>query len=63
MKNPESTQRELITAAALAKELGTSPQTVNSWCRKGIIKPYIAVGRIVRFEKETTIAALKNLPK
>jgi hypothetical protein len=49
---------ELLTPAQLAREINTTPQTVNTWHRDGIIPAKIAVGRIVRFDRTDALEAL-----
>lgn len=49
---------ELLTPSQLAREIRTTPQTVNNWHRAGIIPARIAVGRIVRFDRREALAAL-----
>lgn len=49
---------ELETPREIAVALKTTPQTVNAWHRKGIIKARISIGRIVRFDRREVIDAL-----
>jgi hypothetical protein len=49
---------ELETPREIAKALRTTPQTVNTWHRKGIIPARVSIGRIVRFDRREVIAAL-----
>lgn len=49
---------ELDTPASLARVLRTTPQTINSWHRQGILPAKFAVGRIVRFDRREALAAL-----
>lgn len=49
----------LLTPAELAEKLNTTPQTVNTWHRTGVIPAKIAIGRIIRFELETVLLALE----
>lgn len=54
---------ELDTPLDLARALQCTPQTVNTWHRKGIIPAKIAVGRIIRFDRSEVIAALEHASK
>jgi hypothetical protein len=49
---------ELLTPAQLAREINTTPQTVNTWHRAGIIPARIALGRIIRFDRTEALEAL-----
>ena len=50
---------ELLTPTQLAREIRTTPQTINAWHRSGLLPARIAVGRIVRFDRREAIAALE----
>lgn len=49
---------ELDTPASLARVVKTTPQTVNTWHRQGILPAKICIGRIVRFDRREALAAL-----
>jgi predicted site-specific integrase-resolvase len=49
----------LLTPAALARRLATTPQTILRWEKAGVIPAKIKAGRIVRFEFEAVAAALQ----
>lgn len=49
---------QLLTPRQLAREIATTPQTIGNWHRAGLIPAKIAVGRIIRFEREAVLAAL-----
>jgi excisionase family DNA binding protein len=49
---------QLLTPRDLARELATTPQTIGNWYRNGVIPAKVAVGRIIRFEREAVMAAL-----
>ena len=51
---------ELLTPAQLAREIKTTPQTVNNWRRAGVIPAKIDCGRIVRFDRAEVMAALST---
>jgi len=51
---------ELLTPGQLAREIKTTPQTVNGWHRAGIIPAKIDCGRIVRFDRAEVMAALST---
>jgi hypothetical protein len=48
----------LDTPASLAAALQTTPQTVNTWHRAGILPAKLKIGRVVRFDREEALAAL-----
>jgi len=37
-----------------------TPQTVRNWLRRGVIKPTISNGKIIRFERAAALAALQG---
>ena len=58
--NPKQTAAtpQLLTPTQLAREINTTPQTINNWHRAGIIPARIAVGRVVRFDRSEAFEAL-----
>ena len=50
----------LLTPTELARELRTTPQSVNGWHRKGFIPAKFALGKTVRFELNEVLAALQK---
>ena len=50
---------ELITKNQLAKRVGVTPRTIESWMRLGHV-PYIKIGRSVRFDEEDVLRSLKR---
>ena len=50
---------ELITKKQLAKRVGVTPRTIESWMRLGHV-PYIKIGRSVRFDEEGVLKSLKR---
>jgi DNA-binding transcriptional MerR regulator len=53
-------KQRLLSAAALAKELGVSPPTVRSLEVKGVITPEFRVNRLVRYDLEKVMEQLKK---
>jgi hypothetical protein len=51
---------QLLTPRQLAREIATTPQTIGNWHRAGIIPAKIAIGRIIRFEREAVLQALAS---
>jgi hypothetical protein len=49
---------ELDTPATLAAAIRTTPQTVNTWHRNGIIPARICIGRVIRFDRREALEAL-----
>lgn len=49
---------ELDTPATLARAIKTTPQTVNTWHRRGILPAKISIGRVIRFDRREALAAL-----
>ena len=49
---------QLDTPATLARVVKTTPQTVNSWHRRGILPAKICIGRVIRFDRREALAAL-----
>ena len=58
--NQVNPAQPLDSPATFARFVGVTPQCVRNWCRAGIIPLKIKAGRIVRFERETALAALEN---
>ena len=50
----------LLTPTELARELRTTPQSVNGWHRKGLIPAKFALGKTVRFELSEVLDTLQN---
>ena len=55
---PEMAETQLDTPRDLARVLKTTPQTVNTWHRRGIITAKICIGRVIRFDRAEALAAL-----
>ena len=55
---PELAETSLDTPRDLARVLKTTPQTVNTWHRRGIIPAKICIGRVIRFDRAEALAAL-----
>jgi len=55
-----SSWADLASPEQVAKQLHITPQSVNAWCRKGLIPARIDEGRIVRFSLEEVRAALSR---
>ena len=53
-----ATTLQLLTPTELARELRTTPQTINGWHRKGLIPAKFALGKTVRFELNEVLATL-----
>lgn len=51
-------ETSLDTPRDLARVLKTTPQTVNTWHRRGIITAKICIGRVIRFDRAEALAAL-----
>jgi len=45
---------------SFSKLTNVTPQTVRNWLKRGIIKPVIQCGKIVRFERAAALAALQG---
>jgi hypothetical protein len=54
---------ELDTPATFARVVKTTPQTVNTWHRKGIIPARVCIGRVIRFDRREALAALAAFSK
>lgn len=54
-----ATKNRLETARDIARSLSTTPQTVHNWHRAGVIPARVAVGRIIRFDRDEVLAALE----
>ena len=52
------TTEALETPRTLAAILRTTPQSVNAWHRRGILPARIAIGRVIRFDRNEALAAL-----
>lgn len=50
----------LLSARALANELGISPPTIASLEAKGIITPEIRIDRLVRYDLQKVLKQLKD---
>ena len=50
---------ELLTKTELAKRVGVTTRTIESWMRLGYV-PFIKIGRSVRFDPEDVMRALKR---
>lgn len=57
-KNEAAQPEALLTPTQLAREINCTPQTVNNWHRAGILPARIAIGRVVRFDREEALDAL-----
>jgi hypothetical protein len=53
-------ETQLDSPQSFSKLVNVTPQTVRNWLRRGVIKPTISNGRIVRFERQAAIAALSG---
>ena len=60
---PLETAEALETPRTLAAILRTTPQSVNAWHRKGILPARIAIGRVIRFDRNEALAALAEHSK
>jgi excisionase family DNA binding protein len=56
-----ATEKTLVTAVELARELSLRPKTIMDLARAGKIPRIKLSGRIVRFDREAVITALKAL--
>ena len=54
------TKPRLITAAALAKELGVSAPTVRNLESKGVISPEFRIDSLVRYDLAKVLIQLKD---
>lgn len=54
------TKSRLITAAALAKELGVSAPTVRNLEAKGVIRPEFRIDSLVRYDLAKVLIQLKD---
>ena len=50
---------ELIKKDQLARRVGVTTRTLESWMRLGYV-PFIKIGRSVRFDQEDVMRALKR---
>ena len=50
---------ELLKSTELAERLNVGRQTIHDWMNKGLIKPAIREGRVIRFDYEAVLEALK----
>jgi hypothetical protein len=56
---PQSAENEeLDTPATLARVVKTTPQTINTWHRRGILPARICIGRVIRFDRREALEAL-----
>jgi len=51
---------KLDSPVSFAGIVNVTPQTVRNWLRRGIIKPTISNGKIIRFDRAEAIAALNK---
>ena len=49
----------LINKKQLARQIGVTPRTIESWMRLGHV-PYMKIGRSVRFDQEDVLRSLKR---
>jgi len=49
---------ELVSAAELAKRLQVTPNTVNTWSRRGLIPSLRVSARTIRFDVAKVMAAM-----
>jgi hypothetical protein len=63
MEIPQTTVKPaqtLDSPATFARFVGVTPQCVRNWCNDGIIPLRIRAGRVIRFERESALAALST---
>jgi excisionase family DNA binding protein len=58
--NTNQDESALDTPASLAELLNTTPQTILNWFHAGHIPAKIAVGRLIRFDRQEALAALER---
>jgi predicted site-specific integrase-resolvase len=52
MSTPVTNNTRRATPSELACHLGTTPQTVNAWKRRGLIPAVVDEGKLIRFDIE-----------
>ena len=50
----------LLTCDQIAEEIGVQPSTIRTWVREGKIPALRITGKVVRFDRDDVIAALKK---
>jgi len=50
----------LLTRGQLATRLNMAVSTVNTWIRRGVIRPDFRLGRLMRFDPDRVIYELKE---
>ena len=53
-------QDELLTPDQLARRLGVRPRTIREWARKGRVPAMRLSRKVVRFDWETVLSALRQ---
>ena len=53
----------LLSMNELAKELGLNKSKLSYYVSMGLIKPANTIGRMMIFEKETTVVIIKKIEK
>jgi len=58
--NTAAPNKQLETPTSFANFANVTPQSVRNWIRRGIIKPVIQCGKIVRFDRAEALVALNG---
>lgn len=53
-------EHDLMTAEQLAERLGVKPRTIRGWMRAGIIPSTRLTPKVIRFDLEQVVTALKQ---
>lgn len=54
-------KEEIVTANELAEKLHVKPETVRIWARQGIIPSLRPTPKVLRFEIQSVLEAIKNI--
>ena len=60
MKDEKIVRAEIVTTKELAKRLHVAPSTVSKWATQGIIPSLRPSPKVIRFEMESVLKAIKK---
>ena len=56
----DSTRRTIVSAAQLAKAVGTTKMTIWRWRKAKIIEPAVRIGKLVGFDLEESVRRIRE---
>jgi hypothetical protein len=59
-KNEKASSPRLLTTVNMASLIQTSPETLTTWRKKGIV-PCVKIQHVIRFDPDRVLAALAKL--